>query len=808
MLFRSFRTDTTLELKNKAHGIVISEVSMIPSKLEFGQTDYDPVEDAYPFRIGAVRVCTYTPIDTAALCGAGYDFIEYEDFSNSDITATAFKTGGWSVRDKVTNQIVPAEVNNKKVIIGYNQLITKTFNGLSPKKVFKFVFDKVDLGPLNITATDKNATVIKSVYVPNDPSRYEFTCIVPIDGTITMSIVNDALEYNLRTIPASSPNPFYLTRSFVLPAKVTAPNGLSVANGTTRCVEYITEVDYLDINPALVQVLEFHNKDDWSIPGDYEGKTRTINTVTVTVELLFGPPPDRTAEYYKSGDLPPGSNVELPTGEAYSGKMLIYSLRPENRLSIYEDGEVISVYNEARLTRDGRVEIYINSKCYLPGAVSVNGIEVSGDRVCVPTDAKVTVRAPMTDFPGNTYIFHNSPPQGTNSKNVLYIDGDSRYYTFTTEAWSNGYMSSAVRYPTGSPQDILSRSARGDVYDYLKSGPCTVRLRKRIIAKTEYKTQFGTKIDGGNEFNFYQGIQANDLTKLSSPTDITLKGLAPTKASISNILCCISKVDDGLVQQPNYSNAIKIKLQHLGTPRTPVNIFNMFLRLTTRIINEPYTKTVYNIMPVAESHLGISFDSACNFWKQQGNGGSIETTVLSANLISMETIKEGDLKSIRDKVNYLWAVPTNSKQSFSDQLTVEMPLPSINGVIESIEIYYLANRVIDKQVQTPAVSQTACAPDPSVAMILGIEYKLNDKVKTLDKTIVSSSIYPQDGDTTNWDLMSATGNGVKGAVAQWNTVMFVLDSQSGGGADQITPPTTFMASGSASMKIKLTSSGC
>ena len=177
----------------------------------------------------------------------------------------------------------------------------------------------------------------------------------------------------------------------------------------------------------------------------------------------------------------------------------------------------------------------------------------------------------------------------------------------------------------------------------------SVRLRKRIIAKTEYKTQFGTKIDCGNEFNFYQGIQANDLTKLSSPTDITLKGLAPTKASISNILCCISKVDDGLVQQPNYSNAIKIKLQHLGTPRTPVNIFNMFLRLTTRIINEPYTKTVYNIMPVAESHLGISFDSACNFWKQQGNGGSIETTVLSANLISMETIKEGDLKSIDRK---------------------------------------------------------------------------------------------------------------------------------------------------------------
>ncbi len=623
--FIFFSNSTPYELRNSAYGMVISEVSIIPSILDYnatafditditGVTDFDPLLDGYPFRIRALRACTFTPADAKVLCGDGYDLISFDDFTTGG--------GGWVLRDYVTNQLLTADYTNNKMSINKNQMLVKLYSSLSPKKNFKLSFDKLNGNYLTVNLLASDNTVITSKMIAPQVSRYEIIGNVPSDGAITVMVSNSNSEY-ARVVSDTNPRKSKVDET----QSVAVPTGIGAPSSAYRIItNLITEVDYIYFNPYVVQEIEFDNQLTWIY--NFDPLRRTIETVKIIVELVIG------TKAYTLITLDPNQTVGLDVND-----------EPKR--------------NDFVLTSNGKVKLYVNPTC---------------NPECVPSH--LTSYPPANINPSNSSI-------------VLpeFRTGDSEYYVYS---------------------------------QIMESGPCTLRLTKRIITWPVFTTEYGRRTQ--------TGYNLNDINNFTTYSDVTMKGLSiPQVTDITNITACTTQIDvvnttnqsganigGALRSMPSFATTIKCIFKFNGTPRLPINLFNMFLKVTTRSLSTPYPKTVTNIKPSGESHLGVSFDSVCNFWKQNGNGGLIETNILSYNLSNLESIKVNDFKIVKDRVNYLWSIPTNSSKATSDQLIVEFELPAIDGVIESVEPYFLMNKVNGPAKNRFYLVSKANAYDPDI----------------------------------------------------------------------------------------------
>jgi len=238
----------------------------------------------------------------------------------------------------------------------------------------------------------------------------------------------------------------------------------------------------------------------------------------------------------------------------------------------------------------------------------------------------------------------------------------------------------------------------------------------------------------------------------------------------------------------------------------------MFARITLRDPSDPLVRTVVNLIPTADGHLGAvaptscGTGSTCDFWKQQGNGGSAELSITDTNLTpsNIRAINSGNFASVATRDNWLWSIPANSVGTLQDALITTFPPESVGNVVESVEIFYLANQITPADIPPSSVcpGPFLCGPDPADEFDVVITYQnslgLNREYRV---TVARNSLYPQEVSFagTPWDTISTLGNGLCGMSARWESVKFELDNTAGTGLDQCTDSLNFIATGNGNL---------
>lgn len=241
----------------------------------------------------------------------------------------------------------------------------------------------------------------------------------------------------------------------------------------------------------------------------------------------------------------------------------------------------------------------------------------------------------------------------------------------------------------------------------------------------------------------------------------------------------------------NINSNVRIRIELLGRPTYPINLFNAFIRYKYRDVNNSFNYTYINKSIDLEGHTGIQ---GCNTWKQQGNGGQLDDDVLSQQLtlsLSSQTPSNGEFRSIINKNNWLWPIPTIGSQPNRDQVILTFHAPP-DGLIESVEFLFLANTInINNPEDLSFTGPFVC--DEANALQISLEYtnrnnvqqSFSANVNLTDLYETTANYNPSD---EYWDVISNVGNGIKATTARWESVEFILDAIEGDGLDQCTEP--------------------
>ena len=180
---------------------------------------------------------------------------------------------------------------------------------------------------------------------------------------------------------------------------------------------------------------------------------------------------------------------------------------------------------------------------------------------------------------------------------------------------------------------------------------------------------------------------------------------------VTDIIACVAPPVATAITENKITTG-RLAIEWKGTPRTLVNIFNLFVRYKLRN-PETNANTIINHLPIGEGHLGYSLTpiktenpdaacyetivEACDYWKQSGNGGRTEENILANGLIeaNVTTINPLDYADVTLKSNWLWSIPTLAIDPKNDRLIIDIPPPpdTTTDVIEDIEIFYLTNLI-------------------------------------------------------------------------------------------------------------------
>lgn len=196
-----------------------------------------------------------------------------------------------------------------------------------------------------------------------------------------------------------------------------------------------------------------------------------------------------------------------------------------------------------------------------------------------------------------------------------------------------------------------------------------------------------TENNSSSTRTYGQGKNVIDITVASTQLQIEI---SPTGdyVDISDILICRLKYKNC---NRAFSN-IKMHIEHVGTPRKPINIFNGFARVTTRN-SLTGVKTVQDILSNNVGHLSDTFDidctkpNTCDYWKSQK---AITTSDFKANDSTL--ISNGLVTSISNYQNWLWSIPSSSNPNGQDSLIISYGNIDQN-VVESIELFVLINKI-------------------------------------------------------------------------------------------------------------------
>lgn len=271
---------------------------------------------------------------------------------------------------------------------------------------------------------------------------------------------------------------------------------------------------------------------------------------------------------------------------------------------------------------------------------------------------------------------------------------------------------------------------------------------------------------------------------------------------IAEILLCNKKLKNCNL---NKIKNLRAFIEYDGTPGQPVNIFNAFARVIYRTNGQ---RTVQNlrVLQTSRSSLTVPTDctkaGVCDLWKSQVPGTNILSNQLSDFAIG--SARKGQTINITAKSNWLWSIPASSKPVGQDFLTatlMDANTDPLQGVVESIEIFILANKITYETPETGKLCSSYCQPNPANVFSVTITYERDTQVGTTNKSFTLlknlNEIYnidvPTEGNPdTPWDTLATFDFGQKGYLAnqnaQWTTVAFVLDRTNGKGLDQCTDP--------------------
>lgn len=308
------------------------------------------------------------------------------------------------------------------------------------------------------------------------------------------------------------------------------------------------------------------------------------------------------------------------------------------------------------------------------------------------------------------------------------------------------------------------------------------------------KDQFNTSSSGG--------IKVYEITTQSTSVTVTITNIGGAAADIDNILICTK---EPLTCDGSITN-LKARMQWRGEPRQPINIFNAIARYVVRDPNDIFSTTVITHIPDSEGHAA---GSTCDLWKQMGNGGKIESTIMRQNLTTslVDGIETGDSVSIASgadkRSNWVWSIPRTGTAG-QDSLVVSFPPPP-PGIIESVTVMLLANR-IEPLTTNPAPTNPpplACVPDPAEEFEVSITYTNNIGLnKQFSVAQPISDMLEQTAELNaphRWDESAPIDYGLSGDTARWEGYEFVLDSPAGDGLDQCFPAVMSSASGQGTL---------
>lgn len=346
--------------------------------------------------------------------------------------------------------------------------------------------------------------------------------------------------------------------------------------------------------------------------------------------------------------------------------------------------------------------------------------------------------------------------------------------------------------------------------DLPENSVVTVKFTKLFVGSLTVELQSGSVI---NQF-----IDDGQPGVKSYECDISDSGVLVVKfihnnsigdVIIDDILICyaVAVVCDGFITN------VKSRIEWNGIPRVPVNIFGIVARYTFRDVSDPFITEIFNSKSASDGRFGTTTPTTCNgqttcdFWKQNGYKGAVETTITSASLNNplvstdemVDSSTDGKFQNITTFLNWLWSIPASSVSTSQDQLITTWPDPPPKFV-QSVEFLVLVNKIDQLTAGTPVCDNTfSVAPDPAETFDLILNFtNSNGMSREFRNTIDISDIYSETIDFSDpWDTLSSVGHGVRGVRARWLSSTFDIDTVGGNGLDQCTQsiPDTYTGSG-------------
>jgi hypothetical protein len=696
-----------------------------------------------------LSVCATT--STVSECPGGTDVITNGQFETSVANWTDVSSGSgamtWESAYQAMGLTGAAKQTITGLVTGDNVILNVDVYADSPS----------NSATLTIELRNGSGTVLTSGTINDsdlqqpgeDPQRLELTTTVPLDETIEVSFNAETAGFNK----------FYLDNILlcILKEDDCGPgfrNSILNPNFDTG-VEFWLDALNADLPPT--------DPDIWD---------EIIGAITVS---LTGEPEVRT----QVTELTPGSNYSLNFELASWEPDVVASLELIYGILNFSGGVVVE-------------NTIFRSEVSLPERLQLD-FTAPSDGIAIPyfkggtTSGVAKIR--------NVLLCNSTGDCDPNFTKISFDDFET-----SRGAWAGGTHNLVEQY-------ILLDASGGDdtvsqTFSSLQSGS-TIQLTINVLNGPNGIGHYQVEMRSGAVVDQFNTTGAGHKT-----FQTTVQDTGVVDVRIKNVSAFAAPVDDFLVCQQNAPPCdgsitnMEVLFEWDGIPRKPTNLFNILVRYTVRDPNDPFVISTVTQITTNEGALGLT---SCDTWKQEGQGGLPQTGVLGFGITAAvaDTVAEGDFASISSRTNWIWSIPDSG--GIQDSLSVTFPAPPA-GLIESVEIFLLANHITPSGADTAPVTPPplACESDPASELYVTLRYTNSQGLqRDFSQIINKNNIWQQNEDFTvasqPWDAISATGNGLKGSSARWESVLFVLDDVSGRGLDQCTTPLFFSTTGQGTL---------
>lgn len=445
-------------------------------------------------------------------------------------------------------------------------------------------------------------------------------------------------------------------------------------------------------------------------------------------------------------------------------------------------------------------------------------------------DLNSATAAVSDSFVGNELILR----YGESVSKSYNLEAGKYFLTITTSDYRIGTDDAGVNL-TGLVDIITSGGSR---FHYLPARIDSTPLEQLKVQSVPFQGVNPTAITTAGSLTYLFDMPAsfnitlkNNLKPGAITSDFDNTKFIPRGVGIYGIKLC--QLLDQTVILDGIKD-VKLNVSVTGIPRQEVNIFSAFVKVTYRDYGRPNIKKVAyrevitdgRSSPYAGSNVPIDCDysDTCNYWKQNGNGGIPSQYVLNQIRHSdsqLEAITNYKVVDVTLYDNCVWCIPAGASRydqasgkyvptDIADTYSIFFGDFKTDMIVESIEYFFLINKIVDTSGQQPSCveNKSDCKPDPATGIVVHLDYtNCNKDTKRLTRTIDIGSIIGIEHDlskvftSSRWDyirppssngtvLGPPIGNAINGKIGEWISFKEVLDNTSGTGADQCSAPIT------------------